>query len=202
MTTVIHRFVDDLSYSNKLSDEPIWVDFYRRIWPRMIACVRIESESQWQKWGIDREIKLPNGKQFTIDEKKRREDYGDIALEMWSVYYGHKHPKNKLGWALDSEKRCDFVAYAVVPAKRCYLLPMEILRLAFHRNCRTWMQLPKCRVFDSPNPGYVTRNLGVPWPLLSAAMTAEMTRDFSSELSLPTPLRTAGQLEFRWQFDE
>ena len=202
MTVVIHRFEDDLNYSNDLSDEPTWVEFYKRIWPSLISCVRYDRESQWQKWGVDREIKLANGKQFTIDEKKRKKDYGDIALEMWSQYYGHEHPKNKVGWALDRQKRCDFVAYAVVPAQRCYLLPTEILRLAFHRHCRHWLKAANCRMSDAQNNGYVTRNICVPWSVLSQAMTEEMTRDFSSSLSLPTPLKSADQLEFRWQFDQ
>ena len=199
---VVHRFVDDLTYSNNLSDEPTWVEFYRRVWPTMIACVRYDNHSQWQKWGVDREIKLANGKQFTIDEKKRRDDWGDIALELWSVWYSRGDRRNRPGWAADEHKRCDFVAYAIVPARRCYLLPTELTRLAFRSNLQEWFKSKRCQMRDSQNEGYVTRNMCVPWDMLSDAITREMTRDFASELSLPTPIKTANQLEFPWQFDE
>jgi hypothetical protein len=81
---VIHDFQERLEYSATLSDEPAWVSFYRRLWPDMISAVRIDKNSQFQKWGIDREILLPNGKRFSIDEKKREMDYGDLLLEEWN----------------------------------------------------------------------------------------------------------------------
>jgi hypothetical protein len=197
--TVVHRFEDCLDYSNTLSDEPIWVEFYKRIWPTLIACVRIDGRSRFQQWGIDREVKLPNGKQYTIDEKKRQKDYGDLCLELWSVWYGRKDHRNKRGWTCDPDKRCDFIAYAVVPARRCYLLPTEVLRLSFEHNFRDWLKSPRCRIHDAQNDGYITRNICVPWDLLAPALTREMTRDFASTLTLPTPIITNGdQLEFAW----
>jgi len=110
----MHRFEDQLNFSNDLSDDPAWDELYRRVWPEVLTIQRIPNGlSQWQQWGIDRELKLPNGRTITVDEKKRRADkngqpYRDIALEYWSQYYGDDaHPKNRLGWAIDPNKRCD-----------------------------------------------------------------------------------------------
>lgn len=204
---VVHRFVDDLDYSNDLSqDEGAWVQFYKRVWPDVCSILSLNGQSQWQKWGIDREVKLRNGRQFTIDEKKRRKDYGDIALEIFSQWYGKGHPKNKIGWTRDVEKRCDFVAYAVVPARRCYLLPTEILRLACERNWQDWIRRKDFPVVKADNESnghrWQTINIGVKWDVLSAAMKAEMSQTFTSELCLPEPTVNGSQLEFRWCFEE
>ena len=61
MTTdsVTHNFQERLKFSADLSDEPSWVEFYRRLWPEMITCVRLDKLSKWQLAGIDREIVLP-----------------------------------------------------------------------------------------------------------------------------------------------
>lgn len=194
----MHRFHDELNWSNDQSDEPIWAEFYNRIWPgELLLCTRIDGASRWQQWGIDREIKLTNGKQYTVDEKKRRKDYGDIALEIWSQWYDNKSARNVIGWTGDAEKRCDFIAYAVVPARRCYLLPTELLRLAFRANLRDWIRSPRCRMVDSQNNGYLTRNIGVPWDVLSAAMTREMTRGWTTDLALPAAVAD-NQFRFPW----
>jgi len=140
LNAVIHNFQDQLEYSAKLSDEASWVSFYKRLWPDMIAAVRIDKNSQFQKWGIDREILLPNGKRFSIDEKKRKLDYGDLLLEEWSVAdFDYENRKvirgKKIGWALDPEKRCDFVAYAVQSSGKCFLLPFAVSYI--HMTLRT-----------------------------------------------------------------
>ena len=74
---------------------------------------------------------LENGRRFFVDEKKRKIDYGDILLEEWSVFHAEGDWRNRIGWALDAKKRCDFIAYAVPTACKCYLLPFELLRLTF-----------------------------------------------------------------------
>lgn len=198
MKGIIHRFDEQLEYSAKLSDEPAWVEFYKRLWPDLHLAIRIDGESQMQRDGIDREIILRNGRRFRVDEKKRKKDYGDLLLEEWSVFRGDGHPGNKIGWALDAEKRCDFIAYAIPPAHKCYFLPFELLRQAFRANRTAWLKArgnPK----DAPNDGYVTRNLAVPWATLKTAMLQQMLRRFDAmTLDLPSPIRNGQQLEFDW----
>lgn len=204
-TSVVHSFREQLEFSADLSNEAAWVSFYRRLWPTAIACVRLDAKGQGQRDGLDRAIHFESGKVFYIDEKNRRKDYSDLLLEDWSVWYSEKHPRNKIGWALDEQKRCDFVAYAIHPKQVCYLLPFELLRLAFKTKHDEWERLerPHGRVPDAMNDGYRTRNIAVPWTLVRAAIIEQMHRRFSArELNLPTPTQLEGQLQFAWQVSE
>lgn len=188
---VIHDFQERLEYSATLSDEPAWVAFYRRLWPEMLAAVSIDKNSQFQKWGIDREILLPNGKRFTVDEKKREKDYGDLLFEEWSVAdFDYKTKKvirgKKIGWTLDPDKRCDFVAYSIPNAGKCFLLPFELTRQTFKHNLNSWKAkgtswYPKA----AENKGYTTINVAVPFPVFRVALWEQMHRKFGESLPLP-----------------
>lgn len=194
---VVHRFADQLEYSAILSDEPAWQNFYRRLWPDLLMAIRIDCNSQFQRHGIDREIKLPNGKTFNVDEKKRKKDYGDVLLEEWSVFHGDLDARNRIGWALDSTKRCDFIAYAIPVACKCYFLPFELLRQAFV--CRRSDWLREYGTCDAWNEGYITRSVPVPWKTLQAELVRQMLRKFDGmALELPTPTLNGRQLEFAW----
>lgn len=198
MRSVVHDFRERLEFSARLSDEADWIDFYRGPWPDMEACVRLDGDSKWQRSGVDRVIFLPNGKQIYIDEKKREKDYGDFLLEIWSVWLGPKNSRNKIGWTLDEKKQCDYVAYAVLPAAKCHLLPNELLRIACRRRLREWKKMPDAYPKDAPNRGYMTRNCAVPWNVLYSALRQEMERGFGSELVLPQIRDEDGQLVFEW----
>ena len=200
LNAVIHNFQDQLEYSAELSDESSWVSFYKRLWPDMIAAVRIDKNSQFQRWGVDREILLPNGKRFTIDEKKRKLDYGDLLLEEWSVADFDWTTKTvikgkKIGWALDAEKRCDFVAYSVPEAGKCFLLPFELTRQTFKANLSAWKAkgsawYPKPAI----NDGYTTINVAVPYDVFKMALWQQMHRQFGSTIPLPIMQREGQQL--------
>jgi hypothetical protein len=217
MDAVIHDFAKRLKYSSELSDEPAWVEFYRRLWPNLLTAVRVDKNSQWQKCGVDRLLLLDNGKQFTVDEKKRERDYGDLLIEEWSVgrrvVIGSRivYQGEKVGWSLDASKRCDFIAYAVPSAGKCHLLPFELLRLACVENLERWKTIllpdkqgkrrfpayPK----DAENNGYVTRNCAVEWHEIKAGIAQQMLRKFGSAAELPLPELTDNgrQLTFPWQ---
>jgi hypothetical protein len=198
-STIIHDFNERLEWSQQLSDEPEWIAFYRRLWPNALYIIRADRDSQWQRWGVDRRITLPNGRDILIDEKKRAGDWDDVLLEEWSVYYGDGDRRNKIGWALDESKRIDFVAYAIPKRGLCYLLPFELTRLAYVVNRATWhaesWQYPK----DAKNNGYITRNCAVPWQTLKSAITQQILRKYGDTLVLPVPHSTTpGQIEFEW----
>jgi hypothetical protein len=201
---VTHDFHERLEFSATLSDEPSWVEFYRGIWPDMVSATRLDRDSEWQRDGIDRVVFLSNGRQQLIDEKKREatdpqgQPYLDVLLEEWSVFHRDTDPRNRTGWALDRRKRCDFVAYAIPLARRCYLLPFELSRLAFTEHRSDWARTFGTR--DARNHGYVTRNIPVPWKTLHAAIVDQMQRSFvtPSALSLPTPFVVKDQLTFKW----
>lgn len=199
---IIHDFAERLEWSAELSDEPSWADFYRKLWPDMIACLRIDKDSKWQRWGVDREIVLPN-RHIYIDEKKREKDWGDVLLEEWSVCdYDPRTKKilrgRKVGWALDGEKQCDYVAYAIPSAGKCYMLPFELLRYAFADNLAAWHAIPRFNPTPARNDGYWTANVAVPWPALKMALTKAMERQFGCAAELPPALRLGNQLVFNW----
>jgi len=190
---VVHSFQNQLEYSAALSDESSWVEFYRRLWPNMVTAVRIDKNSQFQKWGIDREIYLSNGKRFSIDEKKRKLDYGDLLLEEWSVCdYDWDNKKvirgKKVGWAIDPDKRCDFVAYAVQSSGRCYLLPFELTRQTCIHNFPKWRQNTSWYPKAAANDGYTTVNVAVPFQDFRMRLWEQMHRKFGTENPLPLPV--------------
>lgn len=195
---VIHDFQEQLEYSATLSDENSWIEFYRRLWPDMLAAIRIDANSQFQKWGIDREILLPNGKRFSIDEKKRKKDYGDLLLEEWSVCDFDFDKKQvirgkKIGWALDHNKRCDFVAYSIAESSKCYLLPFELTRQTCLHNIERWRKNPAWYPKTANNKGYTTVNAAIPFNEFKMCLWQQMHRRFGSENRLPVPIKESPQ---------
>lgn len=160
-------------------------------------------------------MKLPTGKSYFIDEKKRTTSFDDVLLELWSVCRWDSASKRAvptatgqkdIGWALDGKKRCDFIAYAIPALSKCYFLPTEILRLTLTRHLQEW-QSPEAKkqgIFYpkvAPNNGYQTVNMAVPWSVLSKAMTDEMDRSFG-ETPCPVAVidrrQTSSQMELAW----
>ena len=86
---------------------------------------------------------MPNNKAITVDEKVRVKNnngkvYEDIALEFVSV---RRHGKDDLpGWCCDPDKDCDYIAYAIAPLGKGWLLPTQRLHLAWERNKQSWLE--------------------------------------------------------------
>ena len=200
---VVHDFAERLEWSASLSDEAALIEFYRKLWPDMIACVRIDANCKWQRVGVDREIILPGLKHIYIDEKKRDSEYTDVLLEEWSVSGFDWNSRQvikpqKIGWALDGDKQCDYVAYAIPKNGLCYLLPFEILRATCVSNLPIWKRNTRWYPKPAKNDTYVTINIAVPWPELQRCMVNEMRRAYTSSLSLPVPEFVGNQLLFPW----
>ena len=91
---------------------------------------------------------------------------------------------------------------------RCYLLPFELLRLAAMAHLPTWKTLRddkgrRCYPLDAQNPGYVTRNCAVAWPLLRTAIADQEERAYGgSGLTLPTPTICGRQAVFEWTVED
>lgn len=165
------RFTKDLEWSNNQGCEPYWEAFYYKVWPNLVGMYCLNSSIDWQRRGIDRIIYLPNGRYFTVDEKKRRKDYDDILLEVWSVWRANGDKDNKPGWTFDRNKTCDFIAYAIVPAQKCYLLPFDTLRRTARACFAKWKKRRRAWPIDTrKNVGYITRNIAVPWKQLRKDM--------------------------------
>jgi hypothetical protein len=111
----VHDFRERLAFSQQAGHEDFWQAVYKKAFPDMIFAQLCSEKCPGQYLGIDRVIHLRTGKTLLIDEKKREEDYPDILLEYISV--------DKLqtpGW-MECDLLIDFLAYAFMPTKRCYL---------------------------------------------------------------------------------
>lgn len=197
---VVANFGDDLKFSADLSDEPAWLDYYKRLFPNLQAAVQINRDCPMQRHGVDRILHLGNGQTITVDEKKRRKTWVDVLIEYWSNY-----ERKTIGWTFDRDKVCDYIAYAIPKRQRCYFMPFPILRLAAYARGKEWSD--KYKWSKAPNRGYTTWNVGVPWPVVSAELIRQMERGYAGDLVLP-PLAVKEShsdqltLEFRTPADQ
>lgn len=134
----MHNFEDSLARSHAAEDLPFWAEVYREAFPRMVAMPNHRQDGDHQRQGIDRSVVLDNGKTYWIDEKVRGRNrktgkvYPDIALE-----YLSDRDRNVAGWVCKSIM-ADYIAYAIAPLGRCYLLPVVQLQEAWRRHGDDW----------------------------------------------------------------
>jgi len=159
----IHDFHEDLVVSEAIALEPWWEEVYRRAFPYFKSMELVPSGTPEQLDGIDRIIRLEGGGVIYVDEKVRHVDYDDILLELWS-----SEERKTFGWAGKS-LRCDYIAYAFLPSKRCYLFPFPQLQRALWKHWDEWNR--DCKKVKAPNPGYTTTSLAVPIAALQQAIT-------------------------------
>lgn len=169
----VHDFATSLAFSQSQSDAPWWREVYQRAFPSMVEMVQVRNDGWAQRGGIDRHVILASGKHYTIDEKVRAEDHDDILLEYWS-----DEERAIKGWVA-KDLACDFIAYAFVPSRRCYLLPFATLRLAYRRNGIDWIKAGRERrggfkEVRAENRRYVTVSVAVPIDVLMAALKDAM----------------------------
>lgn len=165
----VKDFNIDLEYSLEERDNEVFDDFYKRIFPG-ISKIEFCTDLKTQKLGIDKIIHFESGNKFTIDEKKRREKYYDIALEYKHVYDNGNVAK---GWVYKAT--CDYIVYAIMPLNKVYLLPTMLLKRAWHKYYKEW-----CNKYIrkySPNPGYKSWNVFIPTEILLNAISQEMKQE-------------------------
>lgn len=165
-TPVSHDFQECLERSQQYADAPWWEEVYRKAFVGFLAMHCIRKDGWAQRGGIDRIILLKGGKQITIDEKVREKDYGDILLERWS-----DKEKRKPGW-VQKDLACDYIAYAVAPSRKCYLLPVLQLQRSWADHGHKW--IAKYGTKDALNRHYTTANVPVPVDVLFAAIQDAM----------------------------
>jgi len=125
----------------------------------MVAMCNHREDGDHQRLGIDRSITLENSKQILIDEKVRSVDYGDILLEHLS-----DRERGVLGW-VEKQLLCDFIAYAVLPSKKCYLLPVVQLQTAWDKNKLEWIHLYSNKVAKNQTSGRCWETVSTPVPV-------------------------------------
>lgn len=163
-----HDFNESLTYSHMASDLPMWKVIYKKAFPTMMTMTDHRQDGEHQRAGIDRSITLSNSKQILIDEKVRRKNeitgkiYEDIALEFLSI-----KEKNIPGWVC-KPLRADYIAYAILPLKKCYLLPVLQLQKAWLKYGGIWKRSYK--IINAKNYDYTTVSVGVPVNVLFKAI--------------------------------
>jgi len=158
----MNYFQEDLAFSHKAEDLPIWREIYQGAFPGFVGMISYRESGEHQKAGVDRGVYLGNAKEILVDEKVRRKDYGDISLEYLSNDY-----TNAPGWVC-KPLRADFIAYAVLPAGMCHLLPVHQMQQAWVKNQGEWMKLYGTK--KAVNEGYSTHFCPVPAKVLYPAM--------------------------------
>lgn len=192
--TVVGRFGEDLRFSQELTDEPAWADYYKQLFPMLVSYSTVPKDSLLQRQGVDRLLVLDNGHILTIDEKKRRKAYSDILLEIWS-----DKRRGTPGWAVDRRKKCDYVAYAIPKLSKCYFLPYPLLREAAILHHPHWaaenLQSRNCNTTEGylasqpPGQSWSTWNVAVDWLDLKLSLEEQMHRAYDGGIALRDPCR-------------
>lgn len=165
----IASFENDLAFSLRYSDEPFWLAVFKKAFPKMVYC-ELCGDIERQRKGIDRIIHLSSGAKIKVDQKLRRKDYSDIALEFVSV----DKPIVKPGW-IEKDLDIDYLAYAFLESRTCYLFPFAMLRRAWIHYGGRWRDLYGER--ETKNKTYSTWWTPVPIGVLySAVNTASIIK--------------------------
>ena len=167
----INDFYECLEYSHQAEDLPFWGEVYCKAFPNVTAIISHREDGWWQRLGIDRSVVLSDSRRILVDEKVRKKDYGDIALE-----YISRDTDNAPGWVC-KPLIADYIAYAVAPKGICYLLPVIQLQLAWVKNGKQW--IAKHKEVKAPNKNYNTISCGVPVAELFKAIGKELRINFT-----------------------
>jgi hypothetical protein len=181
----IHTFRSSLAASHSASDMPFWEECYKKAFPTMIGMHDHRQDGPHQRQGIDRSVVLGNGKTLWIDEKVRFTTYEDIVLEEWSSWE-RKVP----GWVA-KPLFADYIAYAIAPLGKCFVLPVLQLQQAWRVRGELWRSL--YRRIPVPNAGYTTVCWAIPVPVLFQAIGDCLRVRFTPVTSVPVATRCQQQ---------
>lgn len=112
--------------------------------------------------GVDYVVTLRRGAQVFVDAKTRTRGCSrwwnngpELALEIWSVMPGgrYKTPSEyqKTGWTLNEQSPVDLILFTFhqSDSEKVYLLPFQLLRMAFRRNVSAWSSAYKVDIQSS-----------------------------------------------------
>lgn len=163
--TNYNNFADCLIESHKADELPLWEEVYHKAFPTMIAMHNHRKDGDHQRVGIDRSIILENGKQLFIDEKVRGKNkitgkvYEDIALEFLS-----DKDRNIPGWVC-KPLLIDYIAYAIAPLGKCYLLPVQQLQQSWNNKKSSWLDIYKTITAHNKYNGKMWQTISCPVPV-------------------------------------
>jgi len=169
----MHEFKESMAFAKSYQNAPWWEAVYRQAF-RNFAGMTAVKDGEWGQFkGIDRVVALDCGKVLKIDEKVRGKDYGDFCLERY-----HDRDRQIPGW-IQKNLEMDYLAYAFIPSRRCYLLPFQDLRRAWRRHGREW--IARYPHVPGENPHYITECIAVPIPVVLGAISTGMLFHFPKE---------------------
>lgn len=168
--TTTHQFTGSLALSAKYADAAWWSEVYHQAFPTLQAMVNVRGDGWAQRGGIDRQLVLADGTVLKVDEKVRSKVYPDFCLEAFSDV-DRKTP----GW-LDKNLTCDYIAYAFIPTRTCYLLPYQLLCRAWRIHRVEWWRDHRIPNAHNEEAGrkWQTANVGVPIPAVMEAIRDAM----------------------------
>ena len=148
----------------------------------LVGCVRVDQAGVADdKNGIDYWATLRNGARVGIDHKLREKGAArywrwgvpELAMEVWSVKPTPGRP-GKTGWTLDESKNTDYVLYSFhdEDSDSAYLLPFQLLRLAFRLHCADWLK--EYHAKDQDSGGWKSQAIFVPAPVVLTAVQDQM----------------------------
>lgn len=167
----MNNFAEQLRWSEQASDEPFWEAVYKKAFPNFVSHMAASGDTDSQRMGIDRIVALGNGRLLKIDEKKRTRAWDDILLEYVSV-----DKTGAPGW-IEKDLQIDYLAYAFMPTKQCYLFDWLMLRRAWLQFSDEWKA--KYSTKRAKNNGYTTLNVAIPIPVLRSAVARASLIDLS-----------------------
>lgn len=174
----MNDFQECLAESHAAHDLPLWREVYEHAFPTMVAMHCHRADGDHQRVGIDRSVVLDTGKTLWVDEKVRGRNkktgkvYDDIALE-----YVSNNVRRTPGWVC-KPLMCDYIAYAIAPLGKAYLMPVPALQAAWLRNADEWID--KHARIVAQNNGYQTISVGVPANTVFRCIGSALRVEFQS----------------------
>lgn len=152
----VYNFDEDLKKSQDDQDLLFWEEIYKQFFPlfaRMEKCTDRSKQNNgvdryiYEKGDID-EYKIP------IEEKLHYSKYPNFIMERWSNV-----EKKIPGW-VQKNLDCEYVAYAFILERRCFLIRFDALRATWKGYGREWIREFGTR--RAPNIDYETEFVPVP----------------------------------------
>lgn len=155
---MIHSFRESLAKEENNSENPIWLDIYKKC----LKAERIERATNIddQKGGIDRFV-YTKYEVLRVQEKLISKDYGNILLEYWSSFEDRTR-----GW-IATDYQIDLLCYNV-NFEKAWLFPWDKMRLMWKERHKYFVRNGK-RI-ETKNVGYTTISTAVPEIWVSGSM--------------------------------
>ena len=174
-----HDFQSKLAFSLG-EQEKVDMDTLRSVIP---GCVSVRKTTPAEdRTGVDYIATLRGGAEIFIDAKTRergasrywRRGEAEIALEKWSVVCSAACPQGKAGWTLSEASPVHYILYTFDRSDwgEFYLLPFQLLRAAFRRNCAAWEKAYQAKQQNSGR--WKSEAIFVPVSVVLSAVSDEM----------------------------